>query len=270
MGLRTFAISLFLKFRFLFAFRIISVVLVIASALGFCLLLAAQETTPTADRTKQAIGLKPLRANATPAEREAVRLNHEFFNDMLAERRKHDAALAELQPVLARLFMPESFANKQQAQEIIDALKKMLDIDGAMTETMEHAPEEYRKRLDNSKLGAKAKNAVMQGFQRGYGSPELLGLYRQGRSREVLWVASSVDLYNFAIQHAGNISLREGKLTIAGDELVEQFNLKVKNANTLREQMHETNEQMRVTLAERMQKIGVTNSDLGLPEKPKQ
>lgn len=269
MILRTLAASLFSKFRSSFARRTFSAALVIAVLVGPSSVFGAQET-PTGDRAKELIGLKPLGSNASEAEREMVRVNHEFLNDMLAERRKHDSAFAELQPVLAKLYKAESFSNKQQMQDIITALKKVLDVDGAMIGRLEHSPEEMRKRLDNSKLGAKDKNDVMEGFQNAYGGSELMDLYREARNREELWISTSIDLYSFAMQHAENISIREGEITIAGHELVGQFNVKLKNSRALRQQLRETNERIGAVRAEKMKKLELTNSDLGLPEKTKQ
>lgn len=269
MILRTFAASLFSKFRSSCDRRTFSAALVIAVLLGPSALLGAQET-PTGDRAKELLGLKPLDRNASETEREMVRVNQEFLNDMLAERRRHDSALAELQPVLAKLYTAESFSNKQQMQDIITTLNKMLDVDGTMIGRLEHAPEEMRKRLDNSKLGAKDKNDVMNGFQDAYGGSELLDLYREARNREELWISTSIDLYSFAMQHAENISIRDGKITIAGHELVGQFNVKLKNSRALRQQLRETNEGIRTVRTEKMKKLELTNTDLGLPEKTKQ
>ena len=269
MFLRKFAASLFSKFAASFDLRTLSAALMFAVLLGLPVVLGAQETL-TGDRYKELLGLKPLGPNASATEREMVRVNHEYLNDMLANRKKHDAAAAELQPVLAKLYTAESFSDKQQIQDVITALKKSLEIDGAMIEMLEHSPEEMKKRLDASTLSAKDKNDVMEGFQRAYAGAELLDLYREARSRQELWISTSIDLYSFVMQNAEKISVREGQVKIVGHELVEQFNLKLDNSLALQQQVRETNARIRSVKAEKMKKRGITNSDVGLPEKPKQ
>ncbi|HLJ89818.1 MAG TPA: hypothetical protein VKZ53_23625 [Candidatus Angelobacter sp.] len=228
--------------------------------------LGAQEA-PTGDRLKQVLGLKPLGNNASVAEREMARVVHEWLTDLSDARKQHDATMAELQPVLAKLYTPDSFSTKEQMQALMDTLNRMQDTDGAMFEKFEHILEDMRKRFDASHLSAKDKIDVLEGAQRAYADSELLELYREAHSQEKLWVSTSIDLYTFAMQHGENISIREGKLTISGAELVEQFNSKLHNASALRRQMRATNKRIGDIRAEKMKQLGVTNSDLGLPEK---
>jgi hypothetical protein len=222
-----------------------------------------QQKTPK-ELAQEAAGTKPVTESGSPSERKVDRLLREFMGDILAARKKHDGDAAPLAPVLATIYTAQSFSGKQQMEDMVAALKKILEIDEEMTGKFERLPQEFKARLDASDLDSSDKEDVMRGFQKGYGSSEIPAAYREIRSAEEHWEAASVDLYTFALLHASAIKVNDQKIVIPDADLRAQFNAKLNQSRDLRKKVHEGNQRLAALQAAASQKTGIDKNDLGL------
>jgi hypothetical protein len=219
------------------------------------------------DIVKEAVGTKPIDDTGDLSDREVSRLNREFISDVLAARKKHDADVDRLQPALATLYTAQSFDTAKHMEDTATAVKTLLQVDGEMADKIQRWPQETKTRVDASKLDQENKEAFLRGFQKVWGSSEVLVRHRDVRSREEQWAAATIDLYSFAAQHAAGIKTKDTKIVIADTTLLSQFNDKFKNSRDLRKKLDEANEQLAATQSAAMKKLGVSNSDLGLEKK---
>jgi hypothetical protein len=216
---------------------------------------------------KEALGKEPVDNSGTPSEREIARISREFFADMLAARKKHDAEAEALTPVLSRLYSAPSFANKQSMSDAAAAVGQIMEVDGVMMDKLQNLPQDLKARVDASSLGQRDKEDFMRGVQLGYGNSELIALYREVRTRERAWATSTIDLYSFASMHASGIKISGGTIVITDRKLLGDFNIKIKNSRALHRQLQDTNSRLLAAQAANMKKFGLTKSDLGLDKK---
>jgi len=186
---------------------------------------------------------------------------------MLAARREHDAEMELLQPVLTNLYMAESFQDKKHMEGAMATVKETLRVDGEMADKIQRLPQEAKARVDASSLDQQTRDDFMRGVEKAWGSSEILSCYREVHSSEEQWGATTIDLFNFALQHAAAIKTKHRKIVIANPALLSQFNEKFNNSRNLRLKLHEANQRLAATQAAAMKKLGVTKSDLGLDKK---
>jgi hypothetical protein len=250
--------------------RTFSTVFCVVGVIGLGAMLAsveratfARQKTPK-ELAQEAAGTKPTTESGTPSERKMDRLLREFMSDVLAARKKHDADAAPLAPILATLYTPQSFSGKQQMDDMVTTLKKILEIDGEMMSKFERLPQEFQARLDASDLNSSDKEDVMRGFEKGYGGSGIPAAYHEIRSAEEQWEAASVDLYTFASQHASSIKIQGQKIVVADADVLSEFNDKLQHSRDLRKKVHEGNQRLAALQAAATQKTGITKGDLGL------
>ncbi len=250
--------------------RTFSTVFCLVGVIGLGAMLASmpdhvfgRQKTPK-EIAQEAAGTKPVSESGSPSERKVDRLLREFMSDVLAARKKHDADAAPLEPVLATLYTAQSFSGKQQMEDMIAALKKILEVDGQMTGKFERLPQEFKARLDASDLDSSDKKDVMSGFEQGYGGSGIPAAYSEIRSAEEQWEAASVDLYTFALQHASAIKVKDQKVVIADAGVLAEFNTKLDHSSDLRKKVQEGNQRLAALQAAATQKTGISKSDLGL------
>jgi len=224
---------------------------------------SAPQKTPQ-EIAREAAGTQPITVSGTASEQKVDRVLREFIGDILAARKKHDADAAPLGPSLASIYTAQSFSSKKQMEDVVAALKKILQVDGEMIDKFQRLPQEVRARVDVSDLDPSDKEDVMRGFQQGYGESRIVDTYRDVRATEEQWVAATVDLYTFALQHASNIKTTDKKIVITEGDLLNQFNAKLKTSRDLRRQVDDANNRLTTLQATAMQKTGISKSDLGL------
>jgi hypothetical protein len=213
---------------------------------------------------REAAGAKPVTESGTPSEQKADRVMREFMADVLAARKKHDSDLAPIEPVLGTIYSAPSFSSRKQMEDMVAALKSMLNVDGELLDKFQRLPQEVKARVDASDLDPSVKKDLMRGFEQGYGNSGILTAYQKVRTNEEQWVDTSIDLYTFALQHASNIKTTDKKILISGGSLLSQFNVKFKASRDLRTQVDAANQELVALQAVAMRETGISKSDLGL------
>jgi hypothetical protein len=224
---------------------------------------AGPQKTPK-EIAQEAAGMRPVTESGTASEQKVNRVLREFLADIIAARKKHDADMAPLEPVLAGVYTPQSFGSKRQMEDVIAALNRALEIDGEMMIKIQRLPQEMQARVDASDLDPSDKEDLMRGVQKGYGNSNIVATYHEVRSAEEHWVAATVDLYTFGSRHASRIQTTDGKILIAKDALLSRFNAKFKNSRALRRQLDEANQRLAALQAAAMRQTGINKDDLGL------
>ena len=268
MLLPTLIAFLVVKFKPSLKMQTFSTVFCLVGVIGA--LVTAAGHTPRAGKTPQQIvreaaGTKPV-DNSIP-DSKVDRLLRDFLADMLAVRKKHDADAAPLTPVLSNLYSAESFSSRKQMEDAIAAVRKLVEVDGEITDKLQHAPQDFQARLDRAGLSPADREGAMRGFQQGFGDSGALTQYHEVRASEEKWADATVDLYNFALQHASRIKASGGKIVIADKAVLRDFNVKLKNSGDLRDKMAAANQHLVEIQAAALKKAGLTNSDLGLDKK---
>lgn len=213
---------------------------------------------------KEAAGTKPIENTGDSSEQAMDRVSREFLSDILAARKKHDADATALQPVLATLYTPGSFQSRQHMENMIAAVRKIEQVDGEMAEKLQRWPQETRARLDASGLSQQQKEDYLSGFQKAYGSSDVMAAWREVHSIEGQWATATVDLYTFASQHARGIKTNSKQILIADKSVLSPFNARFTNSRDLRNKLHQANQRLATIQSLNMQKLGINKADLGL------
>jgi hypothetical protein len=231
----------------------------------FCFVAVFQRRLTHPEKTPQEIireaaGTQPVVDTGSPLDR----VGREFIAGMIAARKKHDQDAAPLRPVLATLYTADSFKSRQRMEEMISAVRKIQEVDGAMADKIQGLPAETRARLDASGASQQEKDDFMVGFQRAYGNSDVLAAWGDVHFMEEEWGPATVDLYTFASEHASSIKTDSKQILIADKSLLSQFNAKLTSSQDLKHKLHEANVRMATIQSENMEKLGITKSDPGL------
>ncbi len=227
---------------------------------------ARHEKTPR-EIIQAALSTKPIDETGDSSERAAMRVNRELVAGMVAARKKHDADAAALGPVLITLYTPASFQSMKKMGQAIAAVNKVNEIDGEFSNKLDHYVDDARALVEASDLTAQEKEDYMIGMQRAYITSDSLAAYHDVRSAEEQWRAATVDLYNFALQHAASIKVKNRQILLVGKSLTDQFNARLKNSRDLRSKLRDANQRLVSAQTAGMKKLGIDKSDLGF-EKP--
>src|SRR5260370_25863816 len=120
----------------------------------------------------------------------------------------------------------------------------LVEWDGKITAKTTGVRRDFQARLDRAGLSPADREGDMRGFQQGFGDSGALTQYHEVRASEEKWADATVDLYNFALQHASRIKASGGKIVIADKAVLRDFNVKLKNSGDLRDKMAAANQHL--------------------------
>jgi hypothetical protein len=165
---------------------------------------------------------------------EQKRLVVELIRRRAANSREYDslASEAKAKPISPSLYTPESYANERLIDSTIAQLARYADADFQYSQKQQAAMSEFRQKMekvdpkylrswDNRSLGEEAAE-------------------QQALNLERNWLNSAVSLYGFARSHSQEISLMNGHLEFATDDLRSEFNTKQDQSKTLYEKWQGT------------------------------
>jgi hypothetical protein len=215
------------------------------------------------DLMKEAAGTKPVDNSGPRSMDELVR---DIMRDILDERKAFDRDMGRFNPELGKLYSVESFSSKEAMQRSVDAVRGAVAVDQRYSQQLESLPQRIQTRVDRSGLSDSFDSGFMEGVRKAYGESKPLNLRRQAMEVEKQWGVATVAFYEFAIANSTKIRAEGSHLVIGNEKLRTEFNARMKQSQTLRDNLTALNTQMESAQREVMQQSGLKPSDVGLED----
>lgn len=151
-------------------------------------------------------------SNEAKLERELNEIVPAFHNQVLQYNNK-----------LQTLYSPESFSTRQNITGIIQTIKSLQKLN-----KVENMLSAFREKLSSAELSPEYREVYWEKFKKGF----LSSVKEEKIYREAMWewILETIGLYEFALTNIDQISVEEGEIFLAGSDLTNQFNEKIKKA----------------------------------------
>jgi hypothetical protein len=214
-----------------------------------------------ADLAKEAAGTKSAenRSGVDAATRDLLR-------DILQERKEFDQQSAQFVPTLAKIYSLESFSSKEEMRRMRDAIRDSVALDVQFTRKLESIPEQAEARLNQMSVSDSDKAEMIKGIRQAYGESKVLNIRMQAMAAEKQWADATVGFYEFAMANAGKIKAEGSHLVIANEKLRQEFNARMKQSESLRDNVRKLNAELDAAQRETLEQAGITKKDLGLKD----
>jgi hypothetical protein len=212
---------------------------------------------------KEAAGTKPV-DNAGSSEID--RLTRDMLREIMDLRKSHDATAAKFKDDLGQLYSANSFSSAANMKRSVDAVRGTLSADQEFSSQFQVWKEKLKQDTDHSSLSDLEKRDFMKGIDEKMGNSKILTLHSQIVEAEAKWVDSAVGLYTLAIANQGKIAADGSRIVINDENVRAKFNRELEDSKQLRADMRSLNSQMARLQRERMQQIGLTRKDIGVPD----
>ena len=159
-----------------------------------------------------------------------------------------------MNPISPALYSVDSFANKTAMESTSSQLKQAYDIDKAYVVAKHEARQAFHDQMQ------KIDPDYLRGFDSGMQEDD--SLEASIEVEESQWVASALNLYDYAAAHASDISLnKDGHLAIASEELKQNLLQQINASTALRQTMMNDRAKAVKTQHSLQDAIGMKHSD---------
>jgi len=212
---------------------------------------------------KEAAGTKPVDDGGPQNMDELIR---GAMRDALEIRKSFEQETARFTPELGHLYSIESFSHKDAMTRSLEAVRGVVAADQQYSQQIEDLPKRIEMRVQNSSLSDSDKRGFMEGIQKSYGSLKVLAVRRQAMEVEKQWSDATVGLYDFSLSNSGRITVDHGRLVVNNEKIRTEFNQRLKQSQTLRDNLLALNAELETAQNDALKQLGVTPKDIGLPE----
>ncbi len=205
---------------------------------------------------KEAAGKLPASANVNWYDGPT----RDFFHDILEMNQRYAAeAAAADNSAIKDLYSSKSYAGQVHMQKVVTQLRTALAID-----------EKYAslgpiiKKMEDRVAAANASESAKQEFLKGlHGSMEKsLGPRNNLIEKEEAWMKCTIELYEFAIAHTGDYSIRDNKLYFRNNTARESFTAQQTKAIALHKDFLKAKSTWEESRKNNMNQMGISPSDL--------
>jgi hypothetical protein len=190
--------------------------------------------------------------------------SRDFFRDAVTWNQEYTKEVQLVdQTFVAKLYSPESYATRANLQATISALQVLQQVDKKY-----ESLDPLVKKLELNVNAAQASDREKADFLRGVHSSldKSLGPRNETFKREEEWLQSSVDLYQFALSHFSDYSVRKDKLVFHRDASRLDFVDRQSKSIALRKATVESRSRFNASRKEIMSQIGLAPSEV--PSQP--
>ena len=212
---------------------------------------------------KEAAGTKPLDDSGPRTLDELIR---DTMRDTLDSRESFEQETARFTPELGHLYSIESFSSKDAMNRSLQAVRGVVAADQQYSQHIETLPERVEARVQRSGLSESDKRDFMQGIRKSFGNLKVLTIRRQAMEVEKQWSDATVGLYDFSLSNSGSIAVDHGRLMVNNEKIRTEFNQRLKQSQTLRDNLLALNAELETAQNDALKQLGVTPRDIGLPE----
>jgi hypothetical protein len=166
---------------------------------------------------REAAGTKPLSAN----KRWTDGPTRDFFRDILEMNQQYSAEAAALDSsAIKDLYSAESYSGKPHMEKVVEQLQAALAVDEKYA-SLEPIMKRMEDRIADVKVSAAAKQEFLKGMEENF--EKSVAPRNELLRTERVWMKSTIDLYEFAIAHSPEYSIKGKKLYFRNDAAREEF-----------------------------------------------
>ena len=205
---------------------------------------------------KEAAGKVPASANVNWYDGPT----RDFFHDILEMNQRYVAeAAAADNSALKGLYSSKSYAGPAHMQKVVTQLRTALAIDEKYASL-----DPIIKKMEDRVAGANASESEKQQFLRGWHESIQKSLRPRNDviEKEEAWMKCTIELYEFAIAHTGEYSIRDNKLYFRNNTARESFTAQQTKSDALRKEFLKAKNAFEESRKSKMNQMGVSSSDL--------
>jgi hypothetical protein len=205
---------------------------------------------------KEAAGKQPVSKDANWWDAPS----RDFFRDILEKNQHYSAEVAALDSsAIKNLYSSDSYAGKAHMEKVVSQLRAALAVDAKYTSL-----DPIIKKMEERVAAADASESEKQNFLKGmHGSLDRsLAPRNELILTEEAWMKSTIDLYEYAIAHTADYSIRGNKLYFRKDATREEFMSQQSKAIALHHNFLKAKKAWEESRKSKLDQMGVSRSDL--------
>jgi len=208
---------------------------------------------------REAAGLQPVR-NSLFGGKDDARLRS-FFKEIIAINKEYQEAADKIDTSAThQLNTPESFADPDSAADGLKQLHAAFALDARQEERMAQVLENFTNSFDD--LSASDREEMMKGFNAGMA--QVMPARKRAISAEKDWIDAIDEVYGYAQSHHADIHLVDGRLVLASNQELQEFNERVNALNTKRTDFIQAKADFDKLQSQNLQKLGMNRQQTGL------
>lgn len=241
-------------------------IVVIAVIGGLVFLVANVDREPPDQRIgrlmREAAGLQPVHKQFFSKDQQFDDTFRDQYRNLIQINKDYMEAVRNTDmSAISRLGTPESFADPSSFADGLRQLHTAYDLDSGQEQKLHEMITNLRNTIENSGWAASNREEFLKGFQQGVAQ---VNERRTGIvTTEKAWIDSIDDVYDYAQRNHAVFILNGEQLLISDNQVLEEFNAKVRAMNASRNQFLQAKQQFDQWQAGQFQKMGVNASDVG-------
>lgn len=241
-------------------------IVVIAVIGGLVFLVANVDREPPDQRIgrlmREAAGLQPVHKQFFSKDQQFDDTFRDQYRNLIQINKDYMEAVRNTDmSAVSRLGTPESFADPSSFADGLRQLHTAYDLDSGQEQKLHEMITNLRNTIENSGWAASNREAFLKGFQQGVAQ---VNERRTGIvTTEKAWIDSIDDVYDYAQRNHAVFILNGEQLLISDNQVLKEFNAKVRAMNASRNQFLQAKQQFDQWQASQFQKMGVSASDVG-------
>jgi hypothetical protein len=189
----------------------------------------------------------------------------EFYRDIVAFNQEYLQAVRSVDRTpVGNLYKPESYATKGAMQNTLGCLQALQEIDKRY-ESMETPVKKFDERINASGGSDRQKQDFLKGVHSSF-EKKIVPRGETFRVEEE-WLQSSIDLYQFTLDHFSDYSVRKHKLIFRSGASLEEFNKLQSKSIALHKATREAKSKLESTRQDDLSRVGLTTDDVAPGQK---
>lgn len=186
--------------------------------------------------------------------------SRDFFHDMIERNQQYIAEVQALDSsAIKDLYSINSYSSKNHMEKVVSQLRA--------TEAVEQkyaSLEPLIKALETRVAAANTSEAEKQEFLKSFkaGMNRVIVTRTELIGKEMAWMDTTIDLYDFTIAHSSAYSIRSGKLFFKDDSAREEFTSRQSKAIALHKEFLKAKADFEQSRKNNLDQLGVSSSDL--------
>ncbi len=205
---------------------------------------------------KEAAGKQPVSKDANWWDGPS----RDFFHDILDMNQKYSGEVAALDSsAIKDLYSSKSYGGQVHMRKVVEQLRAALAVDEKYASL-----DPIIKKMEDRIASADVSESEKQGFLKGLKESMEKSLAPRNNvvRTEEAWMKSTIDLYEFAIAHTADYSIRDNKLYFRNGTTKEEFMSQQSKAIALHNDFLKAKSAMEDSRKNKMDQMGVSPSDL--------
>jgi hypothetical protein len=212
---------------------------------------------------REAAGAQPVRNQFFAKDRHFDDTFREQYQNMFRANRDYMQAVSNADlSATAQLNTPESFADPDSFSQGLKQLHTVYDLDMAQEQKVAEIVANLRQIIETTWSGSDRDEMIKQ-FDEGLAQP--MAKRQHAVDAEKAWVAAIDDVYAYAKANHAAFILNNGQLLISDDQVLQEFNSKVRAVNAGHQQFLQAKQEFDQWQADLLKKMGVNSKDIGMP-----